>query len=162
MAVVLRKGNHCELVPPPWLNKSKLVSSVIELIFIFRLFGKCFIDGISKRRRISSITWTLFGDFFAFIRMVKKWQFILWINSLYLYLQCPPLHFQYELKNLFSFWSGAADIPDCENVRKLVQCLREVRHQKTLDGLKLIDGDPLKVKGILCDRMTLISVLFIL
>lgn len=41
--------------------------------------------------------------------------------------------------------SGAADIPDCENVRKLVQCLREVRHQKTLDGLKLIDGDPLKV-----------------
>lgn len=42
-------------------------------------------------------------------------------------------------------FSGSADIPDSEHVRKLVQCLREVRHQKTLDGLKLIDGDPLKV-----------------
>ena len=42
-------------------------------------------------------------------------------------------------------FSGSADIPDSENVRKLIQCLREVRHQKTLDGLKLIDGDPLKV-----------------
>ena len=43
-------------------------------------------------------------------------------------------------------FSGSADIPDSENVRKLIQCLREVRHQKTLAGLKLIDGDPLKVK----------------
>ena len=39
MAVVLRKGNHCELVPPPWLNKSNVVSSVIELIFIFLFLG---------------------------------------------------------------------------------------------------------------------------
>ena len=43
--------------------------------------------------------------------------------------------------------SGAADIPDCESVRKLIQCLREARHQKTLTGLKLIDGDPLKVRS---------------
>ena len=46
---------------------------------------------------------------------------------------------------LYIYLSGSADIPDCESVRKLIQCLREVRHQKTLDGLKLIDGDPLKV-----------------
>lgn len=25
MAIVLRKGNHCELVPPPWLNKSTFI-----------------------------------------------------------------------------------------------------------------------------------------
>lgn len=48
--------------------------------------------------------------------------------------------------NQFILSSGAADIPDCEHVRKSIQCLREVRHQKTLDGLKLIDGDPLKVR----------------
>ena len=47
--------------------------------------------------------------------------------------------------SIIFYFSGSADIPESEDCRKLIQCLREVRHQKTLDGLKLIDGDPLKV-----------------
>jgi GINS complex subunit 2 len=42
--------------------------------------------------------------------------------------------------------SAAADITDNEQVRLKVQCLREIRHQKTLAGLKEIDGDPIKVR----------------
>lgn len=41
--------------------------------------------------------------------------------------------------------SAAADIADSEQVRLKIQCLREIRHQKTMAGLKEIDGDPIKV-----------------
>jgi hypothetical protein len=54
--------------------------------------------------------------------------------------------------------TGCSDIPDAEEVRRLIQSLREVRHQKTLDGLKLIDGDPLKVRtASLCACITFLS-----
>ena len=77
-----------------------------------------------------------------FLSIIWKFLFFYWSGKL-----CAILF-------RFSLVSGAADIPDCEEVRKLVQCLREVRHQKTIDGLRTIDGDPLKVK-VSCRRLFL-------
>ncbi len=37
------------------------------------------------------------------------------------------------------------NLPDAESIRRLVQCIREVRFKKTSEGLKAIDGNPLKV-----------------
>lgn len=36
-------------------------------------------------------------------------------------------------------------MPDCEKIRRLLQCIREARFKKTSEGLRAIDGNPLKV-----------------
>ena len=44
--------------------------------------------------------------------------------------------------------AGAPDIGDAEELRRLLQALREVRQQKTVAGLKTLDGDPLRMTNI--------------
>lgn len=36
-------------------------------------------------------------------------------------------------------------MPDGEKIRRLLQCIREARFKKTSEGLRSIDGNPLKV-----------------
>lgn len=56
-----------------------------------------------------------------------------------------PLPEHYLEVSLLLLENAASDISDSEQVRLKIQCLREIRHQKTLAGLKEIDGDPIKV-----------------
>lgn len=37
------------------------------------------------------------------------------------------------------------NLPDGEKIRRLLQCIREARFKKTSEGLRAIDGNPLKV-----------------
>lgn len=130
MAVVLRKGNHCELVPPPWLSKSKFVQKARAHVKLKCILG--FLENVLAMEYQKTDEYQALPEHYLEISLLLlEW---------YAESEFMIVH--------LSRFSGSADIPESEHVRKLIQCLREVRHQKTLDGLKLIDGDPLKVTRI--------------